>query len=81
MRLDPNAPFTWRTLGIAYGRLGDMGRSALALAEEAALQGDLRTQREMAARAERLLPAGPAKLRAQDLTRAAEIEREERRRR
>lgn len=80
-RLDPYAPFTWRTLGIAYGRLGDMGRSALALAEEAALQGDLRTQREMAARAERLLPAGPAKLRAQDLTRAAEIEREERRRR
>ena len=81
VRLDPNAPFTWRTLGIAYGRLGEMGRSALALAEEAALQGDLRTQREMAARAERLLPAGPSKLRAQDLTRAAEIEREERRRR
>jgi predicted Zn-dependent protease len=81
LRLDPNAPFTWRTLGIAYGKLGEMGRSALALAEEAALRGDLRTQREMAARAERLLPAGPARLRAQDLTRAAEVVREERRRR
>jgi predicted Zn-dependent protease len=81
VRLDPHAPFAWRTLGIAHGRLGDMGRSALALAEEAALQGDLRTQREMAARAERLLPAGAARLRAQDLMRAAEIEREERRRR
>lgn len=80
LRFDQQAPFTWRTLGIAYGKLGEMGRSALALAEEAALRGDLRTQREMAARADRLLPAGPAKLRAQDLTRAAEIAREERRR-
>jgi predicted Zn-dependent protease len=79
-RLDPDTPFTWRTLGIAYGKLGEMGRSALALAEEAALKGDLRTQREMAARAERLLPAGPAKLRAQDLSRAAAIAREEQRR-
>jgi predicted Zn-dependent protease len=80
LRIDPNAPFAWRTLGIAYGKLGEMGRSALALAEEAALRGDLRTQREMAARAERLLPAGPPRLRAQDLSRAAEIAREERRR-
>ncbi len=79
-RLDPRTPLTWRTLGIAYGRAGDLGRSALALAEEAALVGDLRTQRDMAARAERLLPAGPARLRAQDLLRAAEVLREERRR-
>jgi hypothetical protein len=35
----------------------------------------------MAARAERLLPAGPSRLRAQDLANAAQIEREERRRR
>ncbi|MFQ3622015.1 MAG: M48 family metalloprotease [Acetobacteraceae bacterium] len=79
-RLDPRTPLTWRTLGIAHGRAGDLGRSALALAEEAALLGDLRTQREMAARAERLLPPGPARLRAQDLSRAAEVLREERRR-
>ncbi len=79
-RLDPRSGFTWRTLGIAYARAGDQGRSALAFAEEAALSGDLRTQREMAARAERALPPGPARLRAQDLLRAAEVMREERRR-
>ncbi len=79
-RLDPRTAFTWRNLGIAYARAGDQGRSALAFAEEAALAGDLRTQREMAARAERALPPGPARLRAQDLLRAAEVMREERRR-
>ena len=79
-RLDPRSGFTWRNLGVAYARAGDQGRSALAFAEEAALAGDLRTQREMAARAERALPPGPARLRAQDLLRAAEVMREERRR-
>jgi len=79
-RLDPRSGFTWRSLGIAYARAGETGRSSLAFAEEAALVGDWRTQREMAARAERALPPGPSRLRAQDLLRAAEVMREERRR-
>jgi len=80
VRLDPSLSMAWNTLGMARGRLGEEGLAALALAEEAAIDGDLLTQRQMAARAERLLPAGPARLRAQDLANAAQIEREERRR-
>jgi len=80
LRLDPSLGMAWNTLGLARGRLGEEGLAALALAEEAALAGDLLTQRQMAARAERLLPAGPSRLRAQDLANAARIEREERRR-
>ncbi|MCU0984200.1 MAG: M48 family metalloprotease [Acetobacteraceae bacterium] len=81
LRLDPSLNLAWHTLGMARGRLGEEGLAALALAEEAAINGDLLTQRQMAARAERLLPAGPSRLRAQDLANAAQIEREERRRR
>jgi predicted Zn-dependent protease len=81
IRIDPSLNLAWHTLGMARGRLGEEGLAALALAEEAAINGDLLTQRQMAARAERLLPAGPSKLRAQDLANAAQIEREERRRR
>ncbi|WP_144300082.1 M48 family metalloprotease [Elioraea rosea] len=81
LRLDNSLAMAWHTLGMARGRLGEEGLATLALAEEAALNGDLLTQRQMAARAERLLPPGPGKLRAQDLANAARIEREERRRR
>lgn len=81
LRQDRSLALAWNTLGMARGRLGEEGLAALALAEEAALTGDLLTQRQMAQRAERLLPAGPSKLRAQDLLNAAQIEREERRRR
>jgi predicted Zn-dependent protease len=80
VRLDPGLGMAWNTLGLARGRLGEEGLAALALAEEAAIEGDLLTQRQMAARAERLLPPGPSRLRAQDLANAARIEREERRR-
>jgi predicted Zn-dependent protease len=81
LRIDPSLNLAWHTLGMARGRLGQEGLAALALAEEAAINGDLLTQRQMAARAERLLPPGPSRLRAQDLANAAQIEREERRRR
>ncbi len=81
LRLDRSLNLAWHTLGMARGKLGEEGLAALALAEEAAINGDLLTQRQMAARAERLLPAGPSRLRAQDLANAAQIEREERRRR
>ena len=34
------SPFAWRLLATAYGRTGDVGMAAVALAEEAMAQGD-----------------------------------------
>lgn len=63
-----NAPFVWRNLGIAYGRLGDVGRSSLALAEEAALRGKTSEVTFHAGRAAEMFPAGsPERLQAEDL--------------
>jgi len=60
-------PDTWRFMAIAYGRLGDMGGSALALAEEAMAEGDKPMAEHQAARAIKLLPYGPSRLRAEDI--------------
>ncbi len=66
-------PFAWRLLATAYGRRGDMGLSAMALAEEALAQGDREAALEQTRRAEQLLPTGsPGWLRVQDVRRAAE---------
>ncbi len=65
---DRNAPFVWRNLGIAYGRLGDIGRSSLALAEEAALRGKTSEVSFHAGRAAEMFPVGsPERLQAEDL--------------
>lgn len=72
LRLDRQSAFTWRQLGIARGRLGELPQADLALAEEALLQGETATARMLAARAEQALPPGPARLRATDLKLAAE---------
>ena len=69
---DTRAPFTWRQLAIAYGRRGDMGMSAVALAEEALLKGDARQARYHAGKAGKLLPRGSIGwLQAQDILQAA----------
>ena len=65
------SPFAWRQLAVARGRLGEMAQADLALAEEALLLGDPLAARTLAARAEAGLPAGPQRLRAQDLRNAA----------
>ncbi|MGE5145243.1 MAG: M48 family peptidase, partial [Candidatus Eiseniibacteriota bacterium] len=73
-RIDSDDPSTWRLLGIAYGRRGDMGMASLSLAENALLIGDLQSARGQAARAERLLPKGsPGWNRVQDIK--SEIDR------
>jgi len=64
----------WRTLGTAWGKLGDIGQANLALAEEAMLNGDIPTARALATRAEKQLPAGPAKMRAGDISNAVKKE-------
>lgn len=72
LQQDADAPFTWRQLAIAYGRRGDMGMSAVALAEEALLKGHARQARYHAGKAEKLLPRGSMGwLQAQDILQAA----------
>jgi predicted Zn-dependent protease len=66
----------WRLLAIAYGRQGDLGQAAVALAEEALLRGDVPGAALQATRALDLLPRGsPGWLRAQDIEREAERRR------
>ncbi|HTZ80805.1 MAG TPA: M48 family metalloprotease [Stellaceae bacterium] len=61
-------PDTWRFLAVAYGRSGDMGDSALALAEQAMATGDKAMARQQAQRALKLLPQGSqGRLRAEDI--------------
>jgi predicted Zn-dependent protease len=67
---DEYAP-AWSKLAVAYGREGDIGQAALALAERAYLQGDDKEARAEVARAQRLLPRdSSAWLRADDIKRA-----------
>ncbi len=61
---------TWHLLGVAWGRLGDVGQANLALAEEAMLAGDINLARRFARMAANSLPQGPARLRALDISNA-----------
>jgi predicted Zn-dependent protease len=71
--MDQQDPLTWRMLAIVYGRQGDEGRTALALAEQALTEGRYSDAKGQAKRAEKLLPTGSAgALRAQDIEQAAE---------
>lgn len=68
LRYEERAPFTWRLLATAYGRQGDEGASAYALAEEAMARGDAKAAAPLIQRAERLLPQGsPFRLKLLDL--------------
>lgn len=73
---DPESPFTWRQLAIAYGRQGDRGHSSLALAEEALLNGQKSIARYHGGLAERLFPKGSREwLHAQDILAAARLKK------
>ena len=68
LHIDRNSGFAWRQLGIAYGRIGNIAQSSLALGEEALLKGDINAARFHAGRAEKLLPHGSRGwLQAQDM--------------
>jgi predicted Zn-dependent protease len=69
-RQEPGNGFTWGQLAVAYARLDDLPNADLALAEQAMAEGDTAEARFRAARAERALPPGPARLRASDLRNA-----------
>ena len=66
--------FTWRQLGIAYGRKGNKGMSSLALAESELRTGQLPNAKYHAGQAISLLPEGSsAHLQAQDVMEAVKI--------
>ena len=68
---EPRSPSSWRDLAIAYGRLGRMGQSSLAMAEESLLKDDLGAASYHATRAEKLLAEGtPGWLQSQDILNA-----------
>ena len=54
------SPLAWRLLATAYGRSGDIGMAAVALAEEALARGDRATARQQS---ERALQDPPGRLR------------------
>jgi len=64
----------WRLMSRAWGKLGDIGQANLALAEEAVINEDIVAARRFAREAEKNLPAGPARLRAQDIANAMKRE-------
>lgn len=68
---DRSLAFAWRLLATARGRAGDTPGADLALAEEAMLLSDFAAARMLAARAAPRLPAGPGRLRAQDILEAS----------
>ncbi|MDA0675125.1 MAG: M48 family metalloprotease [Proteobacteria bacterium] len=70
---DPDSPFVWRQLGIAYGRQGKTGLSDLALAEEAIRRDRSPEAKFYAGRAARAFPTGSVPwIQAQDILRAIE---------
>jgi predicted Zn-dependent protease len=69
---NPDNPFMWRQLAIAYGRDGQAAMSYLALAEEALLKGKARVALYQAERAKKELATGSAAwLQAEDIARVA----------
>lgn len=69
---EPNSVMIWHFLAIAHGRNGDMGQSALSMAEEAYFRGKMREARGHAERAKKLLTANSAAaLQAEDILQAA----------
>ena len=83
VRVEPDNPGAWRFLGIAEGRLGREGPSAMALAEQAVLIRNRKDAELYLRRAEQFIkPDDPNWYRLQDLSRAVEeIEEPPRRRR
>jgi predicted Zn-dependent protease len=67
LRLEDDNAEAWRFLAIAYGRSGELGLAALAIAEQNMAEGNYHEAALQADRAQKLLPAGPQRQRAQDL--------------
>jgi len=65
---EPESPEAYSQLAMAYARKGDVANADLASAQAAFSRGDLKTARQLAARAKTRLPVGsPAWVRADDI--------------
>ena len=58
MQREPDAPEVYSQLAMAYGRKGDLAEADLASAQAALARGDMKTARELAARAKTRFPTG-----------------------
>src|SRR5581483_8464973 len=68
LRSEPEAPGAYEQLAMAYGRKGDLAHADLASAQAAFHRGDVKTARQLAARAKTRFPIGsPAWVRADDI--------------
>ncbi|HTW53331.1 MAG TPA: M48 family metalloprotease [Stellaceae bacterium] len=71
-RVEDREDMVWRLLAIAYGRDGQLGKAALALAEEALVDDKKKDAQQQAQRAKQILPHGsPAYQRAEEIQRQA----------
>jgi predicted Zn-dependent protease len=67
---DREIPDAYVQIAMAYGRTGDLGNADLASAQAALLRGDVKTGRELAARAKLRFPVGsPGWVKADDIVR------------
>jgi predicted Zn-dependent protease len=65
---EPEAPAGYQQLAMAYGRKGDLAQADLASAQSAFYRGDIKTARELAARAKTRFPVGsPGWVKADDI--------------
>ena len=72
LRYEPNNASAWRLMAIAHGRNGDVGMTALALAERALARGRGAEARQQAVRAQKILAENSTGwLRANDIEQAA----------
>jgi predicted Zn-dependent protease len=68
MQREPDAPDVYAQLAMAYGRKGDYAEADLASAQAALARGDMKTARELAARAKTRFPTGsPGWVRSDDI--------------
>ncbi|MEA2880120.1 MAG: hypothetical protein QOF14_5316 [Hyphomicrobiales bacterium] len=68
MQREPEAPEVYSQLAMAYGRKGEVGEADLASAQAALARGDMKTARELAARAKTRFPTGsPGWVRSDDI--------------
>ncbi len=58
MQREPDAPQVYSQLAMAYGRKGELAEADLASAQAALARGDMKTARELAARAKTRFPTG-----------------------
>ena len=68
MQREPETPEVYSQLAMAYGRKGEVAEADLASAQAALARGDMKTARELAARAKTRFPTGsPGWVRADDI--------------